>query len=253
MRLFKCGAVFMFLLMLLVSVPHSLRAAQLYEIFNHLFEGALTGNGQIYGSDFFVEDTEDDHWSPSGYSLSLDVAYRSAGYGHALGYQTKGVYTEIAGEGEIADGAYALLNRSFAPDSGFVWVDQYRNGDITGAWYSEDARNAAGQKDHFVALIVDDAAMLDYFGTHFAEAGAGNLEAVWLFGFEDQNLGDADYNDLVAAVSVSAAPSPIPVPGSLLLLLSPLAAVGGRRLLRIREKVKARHRVVGHRCWAGSV
>jgi hypothetical protein len=92
-----------------------------------------------------------------------------------------------------------------------------------------------GAKDHFLAFEITDDALLSVFNTRFGTDYSTSLDDVWMIAFEDLNLGDADYNDLVAIVSRPHDLNPVPVPGAALLLFSGLAAAVGPRLRRRME------------------
>ncbi len=68
------------------------------------------------------------------------------------------------------------------------------------------------------------------FGTSYT----AELDDVWMIGFEDLNLGDADFDDLVAVVSRPQALNLVaaPLPGAGLLLFSGLVTLIGSRVRR---------------------
>jgi hypothetical protein len=91
---------------------------------------------------------------------------------------------------------------TFTAAENFLFTDTVSiYGDPMQRWYADEERNPLGQKDHFLTFAIDDQTLLDAFYSLYGIEHAVGLDDVWLIAFEDLNLGDADYTDLVAVVS----------------------------------------------------
>ncbi|BBO79012.1 hypothetical protein DSCW_64290 [Desulfosarcina widdelii] len=99
--------------------------------------------------------------------------------------------------------------------------------------YADEELNPLGQKDHFLAFAINDQTLLDTFYSLYGIEYNVGLDDVWLIAFEDLNLGDADYTDLVAVVScpsqLNSAPIPTPMPGAVWFLGSGILGIAGLR------------------------
>jgi len=78
-----------------------------------------------------------------------------------------------------------------------------------GLWSSQESDNPLGNKDHMVTWLIT--------------GGTGNTAGNYVVGWEVENLGDWDYNDLVVEIGKAA---PVPVPGAVLLGILGLTAAG---------------------------
>jgi len=182
----------------------------LYQIFNYLY-------GTVYGSSdalFYDRGTAAGVWYETNGHIDLTVRY--AGYDQELGVYYDEVYTPIVEDIKPGENG---TNVSFNVAGNFIWVETLSgSGSEVGPWYSEVSRND-DEKVHFYAFDVADL---------FEDSNN-----VWLIAFEDlHNLGDADYNDLVAEVKEVA---PIPEPATMLVVgsgLIGLAVLGRRRFFR---------------------
>jgi hypothetical protein len=108
------------------------------------------------------------------------------------------------------------------------------HGDPLQRWYADANLNPLGQKDHFLAFAIDNQGLLDTFNSNYGTNYTAGLDDIWMIAFEDLNLGDADYTDLVAVVARPSYlnPAPVPLPGAAVLLFSGLASIAGCRALR---------------------
>jgi hypothetical protein len=99
-------------------------------------------------------------------------------------------------------------------------------------WSSDPSNNPLGGKDHFLAFAITDDDLLEVFNRQYLTDYTISTHDVWLIAFESLNLGNADFNDLVAVVSSPSKSADTPAPGAALLLLSGLAVAVGPRLRR---------------------
>jgi len=76
-------------------------------------------------------------------------------------------------------------------------------------WSSQESDNATPVNDHMVTWLIT--------------GGAGNTAGNYVVAWEVENLGDADYQDLVVEISKAA---PVPVPAAVLLGLLGLSVAG---------------------------
>ena len=86
----------------------------------------------------------------------------------------------------------------------FRLADQVGGGRV---WSSQESDNTPWQLDHMVTWLITGG------------PSAGNYAIAW----EDQDLGDADYQDLVVELDLAA---PVPVPGAVLLGMLGLSVAG---------------------------
>ena len=185
------------------SNPESER--DLYQVFEDLY-------GIDYGSSdalFYDRGTAAGVWYET--DGQVDITVRYAGYDQELGFEdSDGYHTVLSG---IPSGTQ-FTDATFNTNGNFIWVEKLSGSESgVGPWYSEVSRNVDG-KVHFYAFDIDD--LVPSLTGH-----------AWLIAFEDlHNLGDADYNDLVAEVKEVA---PIPEPSTILLFSSGLIGLAGFR------------------------
>jgi hypothetical protein len=84
-------------------------------------------------------------------------------------------------------------------------------------WYSDSALNAGGQLDHMVAYQGRDGASFRLNPSNPGSAIAFDSND-YLLAWEDLNLGDRDYNDMVVLVQ-NVSPAPVPEGGATAALL----------------------------------
>jgi hypothetical protein len=148
-----------------------------------------------------IDDGGDQLWYETN-GGALAVA-KYAGHAHKLGYSED----ELDGDPVIWFSPDPFLppssdtfNVSGGASNVFVWAPRDQNDNVT--WYSRQSLNDQS-RDHMVTYKIIG-------NTGFADNVIGNYVICW----EDLNLGDQDYQDLVAEVNHAA---PIPAPGAILL------------------------------------
>ena len=240
----KAIAAALFTLVLLMPVVPA-NASQtelndLYQVFNTLFYESgdadrLDSDIELLNSSYFLSNGEDLQFGNPGDTLRIDLTFSEAAFGNELGYVVGETYTSLIEAPTDSD--KRRINSSgitFAVPEEFLFADTVTvAGDPMQRWYADAELNPLGQKDHFLAFAIDDQTLLDAFYSLYGIEYTAGLDDVWLIAFEDLNLGDADYTDLVAVVSrpaeLNSAPIPTPVPAAVWLLGSGLLGVAGLR------------------------
>lgn len=199
----------------------------LYEIYNAVYETSFTATSGAGGMDD-LQVSENGIFNLTGLSGSASYVVRYAGHEQRFGYYTStgsptGDYT-ISG-GAISGDYHHLFD---ALPSGQVILDGsgpsgtidstpfgfYLNSPSGGSsvWYSEVGLNT-GAKDHLVVYRA-----LDSDGHIISNR--------FLIAWEDLNLGDTDYNDLVLEIELGP---PVPEPSTMALILMGIGGVAMRR------------------------
>lgn len=210
----------------------------LYQVFNHFFYAAndgsaLTSDADLLASSFFLPNDQDEVWGQPGERLRVDVTFSNAIFGQELGYLYNGEYTSLIGVDQLADNGYTQQNHVLQMPGSVVLADTiYALGDPIQRWYSQQALNPLGAKDHLLAFSITDNALLAVFNALYGTAYDAAVDQVWMIAFEDLNLGNADYTDLVAVMAKPAAINATPVPASVLLLGSGFAGLAAWRRRR---------------------
>lgn len=204
----------------------------LYQVFNHYFSGANTANRfnsdiELLNSAHFLTNGQDTQWARAGQVLQVHGTYSNSNYWQELGYMSGDIYTPLLGQNDIENGRYTHQDISFMTTEDFIWTETVgAKGDtVLQRWYSDAGLNAFGGEDHFLSFLIDDDALLSVFNEQFGTDYRAATDDVWMIAFEMNNLGSADYTDLVAIVARPSV-SPVPVPASLFLLLSALVGLG---------------------------
>ena len=210
----------------------------LYQVFNHFFfeasDSARLGSDiELLNSSYFIPNGEDTQWAAAGDVMRVDATFRGGSFWQELGYVTEESYRSVIAADALKQRGYRQQGAVFTLPEGFVWSDTIGVwGDAPlQRWYAEAEMNPFGGKDHFLAFAIDDDDLLAVFNGKFGTDYRADADDLWMIAFEDLNLGDADYTDLVAIVSRPAELNPVPLPASGLLFAG---ALGGLAYLRRR-------------------
>ena len=206
----------------------------IYDSVNLLTGSSYTSNSQL--ESIYIEN--DDLWSDLEVGIAV-IGY-SAGYSNTLGLYDPDsignqvdVTTGISGFGLSGDGSAGNPFTFFsASESGnFGWLLTSRLGDrVVSTWYSESSYNSGGN-DHMLTFSLGDSI------TFYGEDSYGNVaeytfDSPYLITWEDMNMGDEDYNDIMYVVNANV--SQVPEPATILLFGAGLAGMSG--IMRKRKK-----------------
>ena len=245
----KISSLLTIIIMLLAVRVHAdmipdVKGGELFQVFNTLFfesedQAGMGSNIELLQSGYLMSDGSDLAFGNAGDTLRIDLTFRESGFGGTLGIwngindaDDSGYQTLVGGD-KIEKDAFSRQDRNFTMPDGYTFADtRMENGEPQQRWSADRELNALGTKDHFLAFAIDDDALLETFNRQLGTFYTSGVDDVWLIAFEELNLGDADYNDLVAVVSRPADLNPIPAPGAALLMFSGLAGVVGMRLRR---------------------
>jgi hypothetical protein len=216
-----------------LTVPS--QGTELYQLFNRIFyapgDAARMGsNIDLLNSDYFLPDGSDLVFGDAGDTLRIDLTYSKDIFGHELGYMAGDSYTTLVPSEAIGKGRVKAQNATFTLPGNFSFADTIlMMGHPLQRWSSDPSNNPLGGKDHFLAFAITDDELLEVFNRQYLTDYSTSTHDIWMIAFESLNLGNADYNDLVAIVSSPHASINTPIPGAALLLFSGLAAVMGLR------------------------
>jgi hypothetical protein len=220
--------------------------SDLYQVFNEFF---LNGSGpeqfrsdiDLLNSSYFIANGQDTQWAQAGDVLKVEATYRNASFWQELGYTGVDGDVTLLERGTIENQQFTKHGVTTGPlPDGFMLTDTFgKEGDnALQRWYADASENPFGARDHFLAFSIEDDALLSVFNEKFETNYNAAIDDVWMIAFEDLNLGDADYNDLVAVIARPGDLNPVPVPASGVLLISALGTMAWLPKLRQRSAKK---------------
>ena len=212
----------------------------LYQVFNHFFldaseQGSFDSDIELLNSSYFLSNNQDTQWASAGDVLRVDATYSDALFWQELGFVSDDTYVSIIDHENIDKWEYTQQDAIFTVPEEFVLADTIGlfGDDPLQRWYADAQMNPLGSKDHFLAFAIDDDELLSIFNQQFGTQYQANIDEVWMIAFEDLNLGDADYTDLVAVITRPGELVPTPIPATGVLLASACAGLAGLRRRQI--------------------
>lgn len=239
------GATLVFMLLFSNSYAchyHPRSGDDLYQVFNHFFlegaeQGALNSDIELLNSSYFISNDQDTQLWSTGDVLRVDATYSDALFWQELGYISGDDYVTVLEHSGIDKREYAQQEAVFTVSEDFTLSDTIGlyGDDPLQRWYADAEMNPLGAKDHFLAFAIDDNDLLAVFNDQFDTYYQAGVDDVWMIAFEDLNLGDADYTDLVAVIARSADVNAVPIPGTGLLMAGAIAGLAGIRRRQLKR------------------
>jgi len=171
----------------------------------------------------------------AGYSNTLGV-YTDLGVGSAK-TSVIGPYSGYGFKGTGTIGSpYPAATLGLAYQSLYGFYLKSVNSSSTAYYYSEDSLNPSGW-DHMMTFDLKELSGTSIYINKGAGPESYTFNHPYLLAWEDQNMGDEDYDDMMYVIDGISSPV-VPEPGTLLLLGSGLVGFAGYARIRISRKNK---------------